>query len=48
MPFTPNYTITLSIAQNLVAIEEGKKQFESTSINTTLLSKSKVIINYPT
>ncbi|QMU64725.1 MAG: cell filamentation protein Fic [Flavobacteriaceae bacterium] len=38
MPFTPNYTITLSIAQNLVAIEEGKKQFESTPINTTLLS----------
>ena len=38
MPFTPNYTITLSIAQNLVAIEKGKKQFESTPINTTLLS----------
>ena len=26
MPFTPNYTITISIAQNLVAIEEGKKR----------------------
>lgn len=38
MPFTPNYTITLSIAQNLVAIEEGKKKFESTPINTVLLS----------
>jgi hypothetical protein len=38
MAFTPNYTITLAIAQNLVAIEEGKKQFESTPINTTLLS----------
>ena len=38
MAFTPNYTITLSIAQNLVAIEESKKQFESSPINAILLS----------
>lgn len=38
MLFTPKYTVTLSIAKNLVAIEEGKNQFEVTSINTALLS----------
>ena len=38
MSFTPIYTITLAIAKKLVAIEEDKKQFESTPINTTLLS----------
>lgn len=38
MPFTPNYTITLALAQKLIAIEEVKKEFESTPINTFLLS----------
>jgi len=38
MPFLPNYTITVAIAQNLVAIETGKKQFESIPMNAMLLS----------
>ena len=38
MPFSPNYTITVAIAQNLVAIETGKKQFESIPMNAMLLS----------
>ena len=38
MPFSPNYTITVTIAQDLVAIETGKKQFESIPMNATLLS----------
>ena len=38
MPFSPNYTITITIAQDLVAIETGKKQFESIPINAMLLS----------
>ena len=38
MSFLPNYTITVAIAQNLVAIETGKKQFELIPMNAMLLS----------
>ena len=38
MPFSPHYTITVAIAQNLVAIETSKTQFEAFPMNATLLS----------
>lgn len=38
MSFIPKYTITLQIAQDLVIIEDSKKQFESTAVSPTLLN----------